>query len=181
MLCTPQSTRPNFLIVLPRLGKRGVIMVALSGSTFPPARGCPPPRVRCSSAPIHSAVLLVKRCATMRCTHTPAVRTEDNRVAHTGHNLCLTVTIPMRRAITYESVCWTWDAGLWPPRFFHAAPLIFPHVQRKPRCELDSNTEQRRGVQRSILQKLLAVSSLPTPSKHLFQLCEMQQFPIPTD
>ena len=28
----------------------------------------------------------------------------------------------MRRAITYESVCWTCDAGLWPPRLFHATP-----------------------------------------------------------
>ena len=81
-----------------------------------------PPRVRRSSPPppIHSAVLLAPQCATVRCTHTPAVRTGDNRVAHSGHNLCPTVTILMRRAITYESVCWTCDAGLWPPRLFHA-------------------------------------------------------------
>ena len=83
-----------------------------------------PAAVKNSTRPSEPVCVFALRPVTLmpRCTHTPAVRTGDNRVAHTGHNLCLTVTIPMRRAITYESVCWTCDAGLWPPRLFHATP-----------------------------------------------------------
>ena len=50
-----------------------------------------PAAVKNSTRPSEPVCVFALRPVTLmpRCTHTPAVRTGDNRVAHTGHNLCL--------------------------------------------------------------------------------------------